>query len=94
MQNGIAENPPKSLAEKVHNPRGIFIVRDGPTGPIYRIETPESFRGRRRISAGRSSSIKKLGRISRAQKRGFIQRLATDRDISRYGPAIVVGDDD
>lgn len=94
MEQEELPQPSEEVVKHVatHNPRGIFIVQEGKGGPIFRIETPESYAGRKTIKAGSSSSLKKLARIGRVRKRGYVKRPATRKDIDRYGPPIVMGE--
>lgn len=76
-----------------HLPRGIYIVQEGKGGPIFRIDTPESYANSRTLTTDRVSNLKKLQRIRRIRKVGYRKRLATNRDVRLFGPAIVMGED-
>jgi len=83
-----ASNKQKTAPRR--KPRAVYIVQEGEGGPIYRIETPESYAGRKQISSSNVTSLKKLARIKRVRDRGYVKRLATNADVRRYGPAIVM----
>lgn len=59
----------------------------------YLIETSEGYCNRRKLSQ-RSSSIKKLARMMRVRERGFVKRKASEREITIYGPAINIPQDE
>jgi len=71
------------------NTRTKYIFR-GEDGVDYLIETSEGYRNRKNLHLGRSSTLKKLGRISRVTNRGFTKRKASPREVKIYGPAINV----
>ena len=63
-----------------------YIINDGTdeNPDFQKITLPETFANRRKIHAGRSSSIKKLGRIARVRKQGYQKQPATQEDLVRY----------
>ncbi len=56
---------------------------------LYRIDTAEGYCNRRQLSQ-KSSSIKKLQRMSRVYDAGFRKTVATREEVRRFGPAINV----
>jgi len=77
-------------ARPIRKPRGYYILQESADSPAYKIETAESYAGRKNPT-GKTSNLKKLARIARVRKVGFVKTLATTTDILRYGPAIITG---
>jgi len=83
-----SSNAQRVLSSK-DRPRGFYIMEDE-AGNKFRIETPESYAGRKKIHGGRPSSLKKLARINRVRNMGFRQIPASQHDVLKYGPALKV----
>ena len=66
--------------------RKQFVVNDGTKdNPKWMlVQLPEFFEAKRKLHPGRSSSVKKLGRIQRAHKRGYSKRPATQAEIRKH----------